>query len=525
MSPLLSRREFLGTAALGLALNNDLAAKAATPGVFAIGSPELTPYNFGAKGDGTDDTAAFNRAVREAVRLKRPLMIPKGDFLLVPPRASSWNWAGRPGAPTHVCVEMLSGLTVVGRGGRIMTRQPAAVFGPDERTFLFGTQLNVTPGALRDILFEDVEFDFADQFGPLHTFTYAFGLSGVDNFQQRNLKLHSSGKRAGRGLLFENGRGRRQEGCTHYNMMQGHYIHYEWGPVVRNCSFEHLVEAMDWDGPCWDVDASGLRFKNLIHEGQCIDTAGGARWNIRDVTAENCGSIMFVYYKGDAWPTYKEWLAYNDQQTSRCVIPEQMTLRGVRARNCGKAGGETFRIGNYRSRVIPALAGVAPPTNITFEDIEVDGGYTARVNECRNLQLHRMTLRNFDTANDADEGAALCLRQSNANARTINESDLSGAVSDINIAESRGMGMVVSGPSNLTIDRVRVEGYNLANQSNTRFGVLVERLDLKPGRLRLGDIAASKGVGSVADIEIQSAKALPGKVEVIGPLTGTRRPG
>jgi hypothetical protein len=507
-----TRRGFLG-AFSSLAL--------ATP---ALCAAELTPYDFGAKGDGSDDTAAFNRAVQEAAQRRRPLMIPRGDFVLVPPSESRWGLRSNPAVPMHVCVDLPSNLTVVGRGGRVMTRTPDGFSGGSGARFvLFGTGLNTRPGTLSNISFEDLEIDFAEQFGTINPFTYAFGLTGVDNFQQRNLVLRSTGRRAGRGLLFQNGRGRQQIGCRHENMVQGHYIHYEWNPTIRDISFERLTECMDWDGPSWGVDASALRFKNLLGEAQCIDTAGGTDWNIHDITAENTGSIIFIYTKPLMWPTYLEWLNNPaDSMPTAYVIPERMTISRINARNAGKAGEETFRVANGRRRHYPE--GISPPRDIVLRDVSVDGGYAANVNECRGLTIERMRLRGMQVPDDSGTGAALSLRQSLTNAQTTRNSELSGVVRDLTIENSAGIGLLVDAPSALTLSNVHVDGYNTRNSDRTRSGIDIRNLDVKNGAVVLDNLNARGGVGAnLTDIGVSVRPGAPpsSRLNVQGALTGS----
>ncbi|ATQ68125.1 MULTISPECIES: hypothetical protein [Methylosinus] len=523
-----SRRMILASAAVALASSCARSLAAPADRTINIIRAELTPYQFGARGDGSDDTAAFGRAVLEAARLERPLMIPRGDFVLTPPAASSWQFRNIPERTTHICVPLVSGLTVVGRGGRIMTRAPATPLGPLARIFLFGTGLNLSPGALRDILFDEVEFDFADEFSPIHSFTFAFGLTGVDNFEQRNLKLHSSGKRAGRGLFLLNGRDRRQIGCRHKNMIQGHYVHYEWGPIIRDVSFEHLTECMDWDGPAWKVDAKGLRFKNLVHEAQCIDSAGGSDWVISDVTAENTGSVFFLYHKLEAYPTFAEWFQSPEGSfTNRCVPMERILVRNVRGRAAGRdyalKAAETFRVGPNRFKKYPKeIVGVAPPKDITIEDVEIDGGFAAGVNECRNLQMRRVRLRNMDAHDDAERGAALYLHQATTTAQTLRESELSGVVSDVEITNSRGMGLLVDTPSDLTLRNLRIDGYNLNDGAHTRKGLEIRGLGRKSGLVELADVHVGGGAGAgLTDISVRGAAGVVReRLRMRGSVTG-----
>lgn len=156
---------------------------------------ELTPQQFGASGgDATADTLGWNRAVAEGARLGRPVMA-SGTYVLRAPAKSRWNWFRRPSATTHVAVQLHSHTRIFAKNCTILVGRPEVPpISKDERHILFGTDESIESGALTDIEFEGLTFDFREEFGPVHSFTYAVGIVGVDDFKRRNvtvaLRLH-----------------------------------------------------------------------------------------------------------------------------------------------------------------------------------------------------------------------------------------------------------------------------------------------------------------------------------------------
>lgn len=439
----------------------------------AVVKPELTPHAFGATGgDPVADTLGWNRAIAEGSANNRPILA-KGTYVLQIPQASSWNWANSPSHPVRIAVELRGNTKILANQADIVLAPPVGGSQDAERHLIFGTGLNSRAGSLENIHFEGITFDFRDELGPVHRDTYAIGVTGADNVVRRNVRIRSTGTRAGRGLLAENTRRRRDSDVVHTNIQQGIYTRYERDVMMENISFDGFSEALDFDGPCWDVKLANMSFRNGHGEAQCIDTAGGANWEISDVTAENVASILFIYVKANAWPTYDEFLSYQFQGTPTCVIPEKMVARRVVGRNAGRAqrrSPEVLRIGNRRSAkwLWPA---VSPPRAISIENWQLEGGYQAVVNECVDLRMEHLVLSNTDSPLDPQTGAALVLHQGKLNRGSF----LSGVVKDVKIRDSKGMGLSAIAGSQLEISDVVVDGYNKRGSPVTNAGVRLGR--------------------------------------------------
>ena len=494
------RRSFLGMlavgpAALALSPRRSLAAP-------PIVQPEISPQQFGATGgNAAADTAGWNRAVVAASEAGRPVMA-KGTYVLQVPRTSRWNFYKRPEATSHVAVQLRSGVHIQANDATILVGKPELPEGRDQRHFLFGTDQNVTPGTLKDIVFDGLTFDFREEFGPVHGFTYAIGLIGVDDVARRNLTIKSSGAKCGRGLFAENTRRRADANLKHLNIVQGTYSRYEYDVTMRGISFDGFNEGLDFDGPCWNVTLEKLDFKNAGGEAQCIDTGGGANWLIDNVVAENTGSIVYIYTKlGRA--TYKEWLNGSGASSTEDVPPQDWivrNVRGVRAGRLQKDGrkGESLRIGSYRTdRWFKKMGVGQSPRNITIENWDLRQGSPIAVNDCANLKMRHVTLTDSSTPDNAQTGAALVLREPEVS----HGGEVTGQVSDVVIRNSRGMGVSVEAGPKLALTNITVDGFDVGRGAHTRAGV---RIRPRPGQKDtavLTDVRVSGGNASTTNID------------------------
>jgi hypothetical protein len=497
---LTTRRTLLGAGIAGVGV---VAAHAVQRGVSpAIISGEITPERFGASGkDAAKDTAAWNRAVAEAARSGRPVLA-RGTYLLRAPRESTWNWRRRPEAPVHVAVQLLSGTRIQGAGATILVGTPEVPpVDRQERHFLFGTGENERAGTLRDISIEGLTFDFRDEFGPVHRFTYSTGIVGVDGFTRRNCRYVSTGERNGRGLLSQNVRRRTDSDLTHKNITQGIYTRYETGVDMRRIAFDGFNEAMDFDGPCWDVRLDQLRFANGSREAQCIDTGGGARWLVTNVTATDTGPIAYIYLKGNAWPTYAGWLASDEGMTPNYVIPEDMTFRGIRGKNAGMDNkkGEAIRIGSARTERMLRRQGSFPrsPRNITLEDWVLDGGSQIAVNDCENVVIRNIRMTGTRTPRDGEQGAAILLREPDPSLGGI----VTGSVSDVVIDRPGGIGISAVASNRLRISNVKVTGFNTDAAADTDAGVRVRPRRESRSRPQVTGVVTSDRAGKARRAE------------------------
>lgn len=448
----------------GAAGRSALAAPALVP-------PELTPQMFGATGrDPALDREGWNRAVAEAASTGRAV-VARGTYLLGTSADTRWHSTGRTGRPVHIAVDLRSGTTIHGRDARILVVPPENPDSKGDSHFIFGTGLNPTPGTLRDIAFDGLDFDFSESAGEIPPYTYAVGCTGVDNLVRRNMRLFSTNRIKGRGLLAENIRGRRDENITHVKIQQGIYTRHEHDVVMRGISFESFVEALDFDGPCWNVQLTDLVFQNGVREGQCIDTGGGSNWLVDRVRADKVGSVIFVYVKENAWPDYADNLKYAGEPTETCVIPQNMTIRNVVASQAGRPKEEALRIGNV-TRDKPGFPKVGPPRNITVQNWQQTGGYQLQVNECVDLRMDDIVLDGIAAPIDPVTGASLSIRQTKPFSRVEPlRGQITGVVRRASIRNSAGMGLSAVGTAELLLKDITIDGFNRQQNDLTATGM------------------------------------------------------
>jgi hypothetical protein len=143
-------------------------------------------------GDPEQDTPRLQTAVDTAAATGQ-LLILTGTIALKIPQATSWLWCQM--RPIHVCIQLRSNLTVMGMGARIVVQNPQFSIANSEKVFLFGTGFNTDIGAVQNIKFTNLLFDFSNELVPtklLHSEIYAFGLSGVRNFVEDGITMITS---------------------------------------------------------------------------------------------------------------------------------------------------------------------------------------------------------------------------------------------------------------------------------------------------------------------------------------------
>jgi hypothetical protein len=94
---------------------------------------ELNVRAFGAKGDGsTDDTAAFDTEIADGVKLKLPVRVPQGSYVITQPLAlKAQRLTGEPNASFVAPALMIGGGEIVSITGNAITpRAPACICGP-----------------------------------------------------------------------------------------------------------------------------------------------------------------------------------------------------------------------------------------------------------------------------------------------------------------------------------------------------------------------------------------------------------
>jgi hypothetical protein len=119
------------------------------------------------------------------------------------------------------------------------------------------------------------------------------------------------------------------------------------------------------------------------------------------------------------------------------------------------------------------------------------------VNEADNITIRGLKLIDCNPAinvgNMATEGAALVLRQSSNDTTAIAASLLRGTVEDVTIVNSQGMGVYISRPENISVNRISVNGYNLQEDDDTAYGVRGVAMAERGGIKTLGEIAVKNG--------------------------------
>lgn len=174
-----------------------------------------------------------------------------------------------------------------------------------------------------------------------------------------------------------------------------------------------------------------------------------------------------------------------------------------------------------------ALRGVGPfVQDLTMTNVNVSQSKRILVNEGQNITLQNINLTDCSPGSDDGSatrpGAALVLLQSRNDTDAIAESILSGTVENVVVTNSQGMGVFIYRPSNFSINRITVDGFNLQEEDNTAYGVRGSQMAGKPGLKTLGEIVVTNGLsgGTVTAVDFwpEVASGVDGFFQLNGPF-------
>lgn len=503
----------------------------------AVVAPELSPYQYGATGgDPVADQFGLSAVFSAAVAQKRPVIL-NGTFALQAPPESTFTKGNRSGTDyaAHVCVRLLSGLQVYGRDATIVVKPPTFTLGANERVILFGTNRNMVAGTLKDIRFEDVTFDFRNEFGTVHTFTYAMGAIGVDRLERRNLRIVSTGTRAGRGFWGENLRYRRDEGLRYRNITQGSYTYFDDDYRAHDIEFDGFVEGLDFDAVARRPYLTKHKFMNGIGESQCIDWSGIVGGIIDGLQADKVSTLVYIYDKPVNFPTYAEFIASQDgtnpdpalavANPATSIVSSNCRVTNVTATNMTSTNEDVIRVSNYREENTTSAHDLWYRDcrlihDISFASLDLQGGTRVIVNEGLGITFRDVTLRDFKPGTDSEDGAALAMRQSFHSPTATANSGLSGAVNGLYVYNCQGGVLAINGPGDMKVGDIWADGYNLQANGATSRGLRIERMGTKPGRTELGSCTLLGPPAANNDLLINGTVGSPPNFSfaVTGPL-------
>lgn len=523
------RRSFLALGSSAIA-EASLAGRAQAVSRPAIIKPELSAFDFGARGGDPDrDTAGLNAALRAGAESGRPVVL-EGTLLLRPGPLPLSGFLGDQRQPVHVAVPVRSGMKLYSRGGGVIIPYRPQIPGqPPQsrieasgvRLAIFGSADGLARGALRDIAFEGFAIHFNEVQGGWSPYragskravpVYAFGLSGVEGLRRKNLTLSFTGDAAavqrahqGRGGWGHNMDDMWDEGHRYNGLTQASYLGWIWGRTLRAAQYDGVGECEDNDGPIWNLRYNDLSFRNC---GECIDTAGGKDWIIDNVRCDNVERILSIYNKRLSWKSLDGYIRARSSPASRdgmandendVQIIDGLTVRRLTAERAG-VGGACVTIGTERT----LRTGKLPPVrNVVFENAVIRRSGPFMVHEGENIALRNLTLD--QSICRPGEGALTLKRQTRSmvakrgpakGVDTAHYSKLTGIIKDCRITNASGTGIWLDSPTRILFDNVTVDGFNKARSPRGAAGLYLA-----------GDLRDSKSLEVAGALRVQGGEA------------------
>lgn len=476
-----------------------------------------------------DDTDGFAAAVAEAIATRRPLEMQGRTARLVPKPAILHTYgntepSGNPLA-VHAAARLLgSGLKL--RNGRIVYGK-ASGLQPISTTYFLATDKNSTVGTIKDTLFENIEFDvFKQDVGHPDRYTHinprTVYMVGFEGLEFRGCLFRSSTTRDSGTVSIQNGRGARFEGGEWRNVTQAVNASYVDDLVIPYAPIFHVKEAVDLDRGCTRVR---MRLDGVGRPGdqgsQLVD-ANSVQIADLDLTSRGYYNTLNIGDKPTTWPTWAEYITKNGvtDHPPEGITSRDITVTRLHCENGGGAGGSVPVVVGVARGIYHANLGA--PANITFDRTVLRncaGGFIINEGE---VELRGTLAETIDAGADTTSSAAIyatsCIDPA-IPAEARNRSRLDLTLDGVTVLGSTRMAVVVVAPNNLRVPKLEVAGYNSAGGANTAHGFWARELGYRSGRVSLGDIAISGGVGPGGAGDPRSVRFDEGVGGVAGAIT------
>lgn len=399
--------------------------------------------------------------------------------------------------------------------------------------------------ALENIAFYDAVFDFgASQFDDdvdlLLPYIYGIGATSIRGFRMEGVQFGNSSRadygteqtaNRGRGLVLENFADARIDRLKMSGISQGIFVRYGDNVKVDGTRADDVSEAIDFDGPCDNVEITDTFGRDFIGtEQDLIDTGGGVNWTVRGVRARNLGRIIGVYRKPYEWPTFTEFLAANGRgmtQAERADFPEtgNILIDDIKGDACGVlddyADPERVKVYGHGSIMVnderaadswthpnagawdnTALDGLPHISNVTVTNVELVDSAMVKIC-CKNFKGRGWSLIRSVSQNTGDSyrDAAVSFFQPYGTAAGATTevkwwAEMSGSMEGLFIKDAEGAGVAIHGAQDFTLRTVEIDGFNTIDSDSSRQGLLILRNGGKPGVVRLDGLTIKGGNAS-----------------------------
>jgi hypothetical protein len=267
-----------------------------------------TPRDKGAVVDDSTDDAAAVQAAQDEADTGYTVDLGNGVYKLVAIGTSPFAFGNQPGNSVYPAITV-SKSNITFRGGRWhLVSRPGAV-SADVQPVLT-TAKNTTIGTLQNITLDSVVLDVEND-GDANSNQRGPYVTGVRGYRDLNSVGTSTGVRRGYYSHLQNNDNVLLLGHYHYKMTSGYNLRYNTNVVLANGVYDDFSEAIDFDGPNFNVVVSNMAFRSTNRTtSQCMDLNTIQRGVVSSIVGDNVGSICTIQYKPSTPPTFAGYLQY-----------------------------------------------------------------------------------------------------------------------------------------------------------------------------------------------------------------------
>jgi hypothetical protein len=415
---------------------------------YTLSDTPSAPQKGARKNNSTDDAAAVQAAHNLA---SGGVEFPAGSYKMVPGSTSPFTLGNTASNVYRAVALMADNVTFSGHEAVLHGVSRASVIAADVQP-VFSTDKNMTVGARKNITFDGVTFDpanDADATNSNQRFLYAVG---VDGLRFLDTKGGSSGARRGYYTHIQNSKNVQVDGHRHQKMTGGFNIRYVDSFVMTNFIFEDFSEAIDLDGTSQRVVIRNGVFKSTSRVNQCIDINDQIDASIGDFSVSNTGNIATINYKTTTPDTYAEYVA--NSLVRNFQVSKRIILSNITGSAIGTSAQPAFYIGwDWASG---GHAGAGPVQDITLQNITLEDHGYFDIREATNLKLKDITsyraICGFNHAINCFSVAA--------NGDQLGWSDLDIDIDGLRIEASDKGGLNISVPARAKVRRLVTRGNN-----------------------------------------------------------------
>ncbi len=131
--------------------------------------------------------------------------------------------------------------------------------------------------------------------------------------------------------------------------------------------------------------------------------------------------------------------------------------------------------------------------NLTMRNITIEGGSIVRVYEGDGVFFENWRLVGLNPGEVGTDDAAIWMAQSLNDPDAVEQSLLNAELRNIEIVNTRGIGVTAQAPANLLLDNIVIDGWNLQELDDTSQAIRLTHPEVKPGVYTFGKIETKNG--------------------------------